>query len=43
MDIASVTESLRKHKDYGYYILYDRFLLATREATLQKEEIEKIK
>lgn len=34
MDIATVTESLRKHKDYGYYILYDRFLLATREATL---------
>jgi len=34
IDIANVTETIRKHKDYGYYVLYDRFLLATREATL---------
>lgn len=34
MDLAQGTESLRKSKDYGLYVLYDRLLVATREATL---------
>lgn len=42
-DIAEITESLRKSKDYGFYILYDRFLLAVREASLQKDEIDMVR
>jgi hypothetical protein len=43
MGIASTTESLRKHKDYGFYVLYDKFLLATREASLSREEIDMVR
>jgi len=43
LDIAHITESLRKHKEYGYYIIYDKFLLAIREAALSREEIEMVR
>ena len=41
--IAEVTESLRKSKEYGFYVLYDKFLLTIREASLSKEEIEMVR
>lgn len=43
MEIANISETLKYSKDSGYYVIFDRFLLTCRQATLSIEEIEMIK